>query len=86
MICYSKKKKIHQPAAVANVCNLSYSGSRDQEYQGSKPVHLEKYPTQKRAGRGLKRYSACLANEALSSSASTTIKKKKKSPIEANEL
>jgi hypothetical protein len=43
---------------MAHACNPSYSGGRDQEDQGSKPVrqivhetYLEKKPSQKRAGR-----------------------------------
>jgi hypothetical protein len=49
-------------APVAHTCNPSYSGCRDQEDRGLKPAwanssgrpYLQKYPTQKRAGEGLK--------------------------------
>jgi hypothetical protein len=42
----------HSQALVAHACNPSYSGSRDQEDQGSRPAlanslrpYLKKYPT-----------------------------------------
>jgi hypothetical protein len=70
-----------QPAPVAHACNPSYSGGRDQEDYGSKPAqanssvrpYLEKSFTKV----GLVEW---LKVKALSSSPSTTKKKKKSNP------
>jgi hypothetical protein len=66
---------------VAHACNPSYSGDRDQEDGGLKPVQakssqdtISKIPITKRAG-GLVEW---LKVKALSSNPSTTKKKKKK--------
>jgi hypothetical protein len=47
-----KKKSVVSQMPVAQTCNPSYSGGRDQEHCGSKPARqiVCKTPSQKRAG------------------------------------
>jgi hypothetical protein len=61
-------------ALVAHACNPSYSGGRDQEDHGFKPVRP--YPEDTHHKKGLPEW---LKVKALSSSPSTRRKKKKKS-------
>jgi hypothetical protein len=81
-----KKKKERCQAVVAHFCNPSYSGGRDQENGGSKPVwtnnSLRPYLKKRFSKIGLVEW---LKVKALSSSPSTAKKKKKEKSKKENQ-